>query len=130
AFPSVWARLALAGILVAPVRTDGPLALAALTIAPLLFMVNRHYRRKMRVQWRQVKELETSALSVVQEALGALRVVKAFGQERREQERFLDRSGQGMWARMRLPMAQGGFRGHGGLVTARGNPAGLVTGDR
>src|SRR5215510_9314805 len=49
-FPSISASFALVGMLVVTARIDWQLALAALTIAPLLFMVNRHYRRKMRVQ--------------------------------------------------------------------------------
>ena len=45
----------------------------------------------------------------------ANRVVKAFGQEDREEERFVQKSNQGMWARLRLELLQGSF---GILVTA------------
>ena len=41
-----------------------------------------------------IMHLESSAFSVVQEALSALRVVKAFGQEEREQERFVRHSSE------------------------------------
>src|SRR5256885_6085650 len=51
--------------------------------------------------FRSVKKLESATQSIVQEVLGALRIVKAFGQEAREEQRFLGRSTDGMSARMR-----------------------------
>ena len=68
--------------------------------------LSRLYRRGCVQQSREVRSSRARALSVVQEVLGALRVVKAFGQEDREHERFvapLDR--EGMWARIRLRVA-------------------------
>jgi ATP-binding cassette subfamily B protein len=44
---------------------------------------------------------------VIQEVLGALRVVRAFGQEDREHDRFLARSSDGMRARVRLSIVEG-----------------------
>ena len=69
----------------------------------------RHFRPRMRATSRDVKQLESGALSVVQEVLTGLRVVKAFGQEDREQERFVGRSSAGMRARIRLALIEGGF---------------------
>jgi len=61
---------------------------------------------------------------VVQEVLGALRVVKAFGQEDREQDRFAAQSGRGMTARVRLAAIESGYGMVVGLTTALGT--GLV----
>ena len=72
---------------------------------------------------RAVKKLESSALSVVQEVLAAVRVVKAFGQEEREEERFVRRSSAGMWARIRYAVGQGVFGLLVGLTTAVGTAA-------
>ena len=55
----------------------------------MLYLSARSYRRRLRPGYRQVKQLESSALAVVQEVLDSLRVVKAFGQEDREHERFV-----------------------------------------
>jgi ATP-binding cassette subfamily B protein len=129
-FPSVSATLTVVGMLVVTARIDMLLALAALAIAPVLFFMNQYYRRRLRTRWHEVRALETSALAVVQEVLGALRVVKAFGQEEREQRRFLHRSGQGMWARLRLSMAERGFGMQVGLLTALGSAAVLFVGIR
>src|SRR5690606_107710 len=56
-------------------------ALVALTVAPLLLLLMEVSRKRLRGQSSHVKPLESSALSVVQEVLASLRVVKAFGQE-------------------------------------------------
>jgi len=92
--------------------------------------MNRHYRRRFRTRWREARNLETSAFAVVQEVLGALRVVKAFGQERREQDRFVERSGQGMWTRVRLTLAEGAFGMQVSLMTALGTGVVLYLGVR
>ena len=129
-FPSITAGLTLVGMLVITARLDWQLAIVALAISPVLFAMNQYYRRRFRVRWREVRSLETSALSVVQEVLGTLRVVKAFGQETREQDRFLERSGQGMWARLRLTAAEGGYGMQVSVLSALGTAAVLFAGIR
>ncbi|MGH7731395.1 MAG: ABC transporter ATP-binding protein [Candidatus Eiseniibacteriota bacterium] len=127
-FPSITAAFTVIGMLVVTARIDPVLALAAIAIAPMLFLMNQYYRRRVRVRWHEVRALETSALAVIQEVLGSLRVVKAFGQEEREQQRFLRRSGQGMWARLRLSLTEGGFGMLVGVVTALGSAVVLFVG--
>jgi ATP-binding cassette subfamily B protein len=129
-FPSITAAFTLLGMLAITARIDWQLALVAVAITPALFFINQYYRRRFRTRWREVRNLETSALSVVQEVLGALRVVKAFGQEQRERERFHRRSGQGMWARLRLTMVEGGFGMQVSLLTVIGTAAVLFMGVR
>ena len=91
------------------VRIDRQLALVALAICPFLFLYARIYDERIGGRYRGVKELESSALHVVQEVLSALRVVKAFGREDSEQERFVRRSGESVRARIRLALAEGVF---------------------
>jgi ATP-binding cassette, subfamily B, bacterial len=88
-------------------RISPALALVALGISPLLLLTAHGFRRRLRTQARAVKRLESGALSVIQEVLGALRVVRAFGQEDREHDRFLARSSDGMRARVRLSIVEG-----------------------
>src|SRR3989454_438570 len=97
--PFVAAGITLAMMIVVMTRLDWQLALVALGVSPPLFVLSRLYRPRMRRQSRHVKKLESSALAVVQETLGALRVVKAFGQETRETDRFVRRSTEGVTAR-------------------------------
>jgi len=109
---------------------DLKLALVALAVSPILFLVVRAYRPRLRSQWQESKELESSSMSVVQEALGALRVVKAFGLERLEQERYLDFSRAGMRAQMRAMLTQGTFVLIVGLTIAVGTATVLFMGVR
>ncbi|HVK17234.1 MAG TPA: ABC transporter ATP-binding protein [Fimbriiglobus sp.] len=126
--PLVTAVFTLAGMIYCTIRLDWQLALVALTVAPVLFLVSRACRLRMRKQSRETKKLESSALAVVQEVLGALRVVKAFGQEWREQERLVRRCREGMRARLRLLLLEGGFGLVVGLTTAAGSAAVLLIG--
>jgi ATP-binding cassette subfamily B protein len=118
--PAVSAALTLIGMVYVTVRIDWQLALVALTIAPALLLVSRTYRPRLRTQSRDVKKLESSAMSVVHEVLGAIRIVKMFGQEDREGERFVHRSSEGVRARIRLAAAEGHFSVVVGLITATG----------
>jgi ATP-binding cassette, subfamily B, bacterial len=90
-------------------RIDAELALVALTISPFLFIFSRTYTSRMRGRYKNAKILESTALKVVQEVLTSVRLVKAFGKEEYEQERFLDHSRKGMMTRIWLSFAEGGF---------------------
>jgi len=129
-FPSLTAALTLAGMILVTARLDGQLALVALVISPLLFLLNSAYRQRFRTRWREAKELDSAALAVAQEALGALRVVKSFGQEDHEKSRFVQRSGEGMGARIRLAVIEGGMGVQVGLLAAAGMAAVLFVGIR
>lgn len=128
--PFVSATVTLAAMVYVTARIDWQLAVVALAVSPVLFVLTRAYRRRLRVGWRETKEIESAALSVVQEVLTGLRVVKAFGQEEREEERFADRSGAGMRARIRLTAVQGTLGLLLGVTTATGTAAVLFVGIR
>ncbi|HYY73593.1 MAG TPA: ABC transporter transmembrane domain-containing protein, partial [Solirubrobacterales bacterium] len=105
----VTAASTLAGMLYVTYRIDPQLALIALAVSPPILLIAKVFRPRMRGQSREVKKLESGALSVVQEVLTGLRVVKAFGQEDREHERFVGRAGEGMRARIRLAFVEGAY---------------------
>ena len=128
AIPFVTATITLSTMIVATARLDWPLALVALGVCPMLLVLSRVYRGRMRRQSRHVKKLEAAALAVAHETLGALRVVKAFGQEARETERFEGRSREGMIARLRFALLEGRFGVFVGLTTAAGTAAVLFIG--
>src|ERR671935_1566356 len=128
--PFISAAFTLAGMIYITARIDWQLALVALAVSPVFFLLSRAYRPRLRSRSRAVKKLESSALGVVQEVLAAVRVVKAFGQEEREQERFVRRSSAGMWARMRYAVGQGVFGLLVGQTTAMGTAAVIFIGMR
>jgi ABC-type multidrug transport system fused ATPase/permease subunit len=80
--------LTLVAILWILVKLDWKLALLALASTPLQYLIIGFYNKLFKDKWRRVEELETAAQTVMQESLSCLRVVKAFGQEEREQQRF------------------------------------------
>ena len=96
------------------------LALVALAVTPLLVLIPRFFKGLGAQRYRQVKEQEADALQVVQEVLTAIRVVKAFGREDDEQERFLHRSRSTVRAKLRLAIAESGLSGSIKLTTALG----------
>jgi ATP-binding cassette subfamily B protein len=128
--PFLTALFTVIGMLYVTARIDWRLGLIALAVSPPLLVTFYVYRRRLRRQWHEAKQLESSALSVVHEALSALRVVKAFGREDHERERFVGRSGQSMRVQVGLSFAEGTFGVLIGLIMALGTAAVLWVGTR
>ena len=128
--PFITSAVTFLSMIYVTTRINWQLAIVALAVSPAIFLVSRTYRRRMRRQSREVKKIESSALAVVHEVLGAARVVKAFGQERREEERFAAKSNEGMRARLRLVFSEGGYGLLVALLTAAGMAAVMFIGVR
>jgi ATP-binding cassette subfamily B protein len=128
--PFVTALLTFASMLAVSFSIDWQLAIVALGVSPFLFAVARAYRTTLREGYQRSKELESAAYSVVQEVLGALRVVKAFGGEDREHDRFLTRSERSVQAMLRLSLNEGLLGMMLGLTTAVGTAAAIYIGVR
>jgi ATP-binding cassette subfamily B protein len=79
----------------------------ALVISPILFGLTRATRPLLRHQSRALKKQESATLGIIQEVLGVLRVVKAFGQEERERDRFTAAGERCVRGRLRLTLAEG-----------------------
>ena len=107
--PFVTAFLTLAGMVVVTALIDWQLALVALAVTPVLFGLTQFFRKRLRHVWSGVKEIESSSLGIVQEILASLRVVQAFGQEEREQERFVNQSSRSVRAHVRVVMTESAF---------------------
>jgi ATP-binding cassette subfamily B protein len=109
-------------------RLNLHLAFVALTILPLLYLYSHFYTRRMRPRYKETKQLESNALKVIQEVLTAIRVVKVFGREQDEDERFKDHSRKNAEAKIRLAFAEGEFGLVVNLTTALGSAAVLFIG--
>ncbi len=112
--PLIASALTLLAMLYVMARISWPLAAIAMAVMPVLGVAGRSYRRHVRTGWEEVKRHESSTLAVLQETLGALRVVKAFGQERREEERYVTQAGLGVREQLRVVALESGF----GLLVA------------
>ncbi len=126
--PSVSSVVTVASMVYVTARINWKFALVGLSVAPFILIVSRHYRRVLRSQSRKVKHIESSALSVVQEVLVSVRVVKAFGQEGREEGRFMQKSNEGMQARIQQTLIEGSYGMAVTLLTALGMASVLYLG--
>jgi ATP-binding cassette subfamily B protein len=117
-------------MVVVTARISMALALIALAVSPVFLVLTRLYSKKLWARWQRVKDFETSALSVVQEVLSAIRVVMAFGQESRELNRFVHHSQSGLWERLRVVLTQSFFGLFVGLTIGAGTALDLLIGLR
>lgn len=128
--PLMTAVITLVGMIVVTARIDFPLSLVALAITPVLFLLSLGCSRVVRLRSKTIKDLDSSALAVIQEVIGSIRVIKAFGQENREQERFVRRSAIRMSQQVRLSIQQALFNVTIGLTIAIGTAGALYIGVR
>src|SRR5712691_5101484 len=128
--PIISAFFTLLGMVVVTARISMELALIALAVSPVFLLLTRLYSEKLWARWQRVKDLETSALSVVQEVLSAIRVVMAFGQESRELDRFVRHAQSGLWERLRVVLTQSSFGLCVGLTIGTGTALDLLIGWR
>jgi ATP-binding cassette, subfamily B, bacterial len=128
--PMVSATLTFIGMVWVTAWIDWQLALVAVAVSPVLFTLSNIYRPQLRDQSRNIRKVESSAWSAVQEVLSSLRVVQAFGREEHEQERYVRRSTEGMRARLQLALAQGRYGILVGLTMAFGTATVLWLGMR
>ena len=128
--PFVAAVAMLVSAIYVTARIDVQLALIALAVIPILFVLSRVYTRRVRRRYHDLKELESSALGVLQDVLTAMRVVKAFGKEKEEHARYLERSDRTVRARVRLSFTEAAFGLAVNTAIAIGTAAVLFVGVR
>lgn len=80
--------LTLTGMMLVMFYLNWQFTLIALAVAPGLFWVVYHYTRRIKQAARAVRRKEGEVVSVLEEVLSSIRVVKAFAREDYEQERF------------------------------------------
>jgi len=107
--PLLSAALSFIALLYVTMRMDWVMAVIALAVSPLLFFLARKSGRRARAGWDGIKKLDSSAMLVLYEALSSIRVVKAFGQEQFEDERFRMRSRQRMAEQVKVASTQATF---------------------
>ncbi len=126
--PLLSAGFAFVGMVYVTARIDWQLALIAIALSPVLFVLARSSSTRVHDRWHTVKKLDSSAMAVLNEALTSVRLVKAFRREEREDERFLLRSSKRMWSQVKLAWIQAGYHTAIGLVIAGGTAVALGVG--
>jgi ATP-binding cassette subfamily B protein len=110
--------LQLAGMLIVMLVIDWKLGLIAMLSAPMLFLTTRYYRKRIRGEEQHVRLREGDITSLAQETISSIRVVKAFGRERFEVERFEEQSGAMLEAGLKVARLEARFAWVLNIVTA------------
>ena len=84
-------------------------AIIALCVLPPLLILTKLSTKLLRKDWYKVKDAESSAISVVHEVLSSLRVVKSFGQEEYEGNRFTIRANKAVKGQMKMARVGASF---------------------
>ena len=71
---------------------SGRLTLIALVVAPLLLLALNPLLSRLRRGYRRLRDEHGEMMSILQESVSGIRLVKSFGAERHEQERFISAS--------------------------------------
>jgi ATP-binding cassette subfamily B protein len=88
--------ITLLGMLGVMLYLNWKFTLIALSVAPLLFLVVFSYTRRIKKASREVRKKEGEIVSVMQEVLSSIHVVKAFAREDYEQKRLEEESLEGV----------------------------------
>jgi ATP-binding cassette subfamily B protein len=126
--PILSSAFTFVAMLMVTMRISWRIASLAAVLSPVLFVLARNSSRKVRKRYDGLRELDSSAMLVLHEALSCLRAVKAFGQEAYEDELFRRKSRQRMTEQVRLASIQAGFHVLIGLCIALGAAVALVMG--
>jgi ATP-binding cassette, subfamily B, bacterial len=84
--------LTLVGMVAVMLYLNWGFTLIALSVSPVLFAVVYAYTRRIKKASREVRKKEGEVVSVMEEALNSIRVVKAFAREDYEQQRLEEES--------------------------------------
>jgi ATP-binding cassette subfamily B protein len=128
--PFISSVLTLGAMLWVTFALNWQLGLVALSVSPILVGIAIYFRPRLRKRAKDLKKRESVAFSVIPETLGALRVVKAFGQEDRAETRFCDESRASLRAKVRYAFMESGMGMLVGMATAMGSALVLYVGAR
>jgi len=126
--PVLTSSITLIGMIFVIAKMDWQLALVAMGVSPVLFILTWAFGDSLRRQWKEIRKLDSAAMSVIQEVLGAVRVVKAFGREEHEHDRFLLHSRKRISGQVRTEFLHNGFDLLVALAIAAGTAAALWIG--
>jgi ATP-binding cassette subfamily B protein len=126
--PILSSAFTFVAMLVVTARISWHIASIAAIVSPVLFVLARNSSRKVRKCYEEVRELDSSAMLVLHEALSCLRAVKAFGLEAHQDELFRRKSRQRMAEQLGLVSIQAGFHTLIGFCVAIAAAVALVMG--
>src|SRR5438132_7369040 len=118
--PLTTSILTLAAMILVMVYLDWQLALIALLVSPLMFILTFVFRPRIRAGWRKFRASESAAMAVAQESLGASRLVKSYGQEERKNEQLVSHYDASLSASLKVQVDSAVYSLLVGILTAAG----------
>jgi len=126
--PLTTSILTLAAMILVMVYLDWQLALIALLVSPLMFLLTLAFRPRIRAGWRKYRASESAAMEVAQESLSASRLVKSYGQEERKNQQLVSHYSASLSAQLKVQVDSAFYSLLVGVVTASGLAAVLYIG--
>ena len=120
----------LVGMVIVMFCYNWQFTLIALSIAPPLFLVVFKYTRSIKKASREVRQKEGEIVSVIQEVLGSMRVVKAFAREDYEVHRLEEESLENVEIALRARNMKARLAPLVSMIVAVGTALVLWTGSR
>src|SRR5881397_1323072 len=118
--PLATSILTLAAMILVMVYLDWQLALIALLVSPLMFLLTLAFRPRIRAGWRKYRASESAAMEVAQESLSASRLVKSYGQEERKNQQLVSHYSESLNAQLKVQVDSAFYSLLVGIVTATG----------
>ena len=112
--------LTLTGMAAVMLYLNWRFTLIALSVAPLIFAVTYFYTRRSKSASREVRRKEGESMSMLQEVLSAIGVVKAFAREDYEQQRLEQASAETVRLALRARSVKARLAPLVGIVVALG----------
>src|SRR5216117_2787110 len=118
--PLATSILTIGAMILVMVYFDWQLALVALLVSPVMFLLTFVFRPRIRAGWRKFRASESDAMAVAQESLGASRLVKSYGQEERKNEQLVSHYNASLNAQLKVQVDSAVYSLLVGVVTAAG----------
>ena len=126
--PLTTSILTLGAMIIVMVFLDWQLALIALLVSPMMFLLTFVFRPRIRAGWRKFRASESAAMAVAQESLGASRLVKSYGQEERKNKELVSHYEASLSASLKVQVDSAFYSLLVGILTAAGLAAVLYIG--
>jgi ATP-binding cassette subfamily B protein len=110
--------LTLVGMVGVMLALDWQLAIVTMAIIPLLSISLRRYRGTVKAAERHIRRKEGDIASLTQETLTSIRLVKVFGRERYETDRFRTHTEEALGANLRISRIEAAFGSFLNMLTA------------
>ncbi|MGH9022478.1 MAG: ABC transporter ATP-binding protein [Acidimicrobiia bacterium] len=101
--------LLLAGMIGVTLSLDWRLSLVLMAMTPLMAVANQRFRRRIKSAEERARQGEGDMVSLTQETLSSMRIVKVFGREKHESDRFEEIGSETLDAYLALSRTESAF---------------------